>query len=178
MNSMRNLLASALLITAFSCSGGGGSNPPTPAARLTYTDPGDTTQWRLTRNAASTATHLVLDLMAPTGASGRGVSVVLTCDAKAAWKAVNGSAFTQNVAYTGDLVQKGSVQGSDLRVLLSQRPGTAQSYGSSPVLSVAMDLVSGTLPGTVAVSAAQGAHLGSAAAPESITVVAGTLKAE
>ena len=183
MNALRNLLALALLLAAFACtssSSGGGTTtpPPLPAARLTYTDPTDAAQWRLVRNATSTTTHLVLDLMAPTGAAGRGVSLVLTCDAKVAWKAVEGSAFTRNGVYTGDLVQKGSVLGTDLRVLLSQKPGTVQTYGSAAVVSVAMDLVSGTLPGTVALNSAQGAHLGVAAAPESITVAVGGLKAE
>ena len=180
MNAMRNLLASALLLTALACtSSKGGDTPQPPATRLTYTDPTDTAQWRLVRNAASSSTHLVLDLLAPASASGRGVSMVLTCDSKVAWKAVDGTALVKNgVTFTGDLVQRGSVQGADLRVLLSQKPGTVQAYGSGVVLSVAVDLVSGTLPGAVAISAAQGAHLGSAAIPESIPVLVGTLKAE
>lgn len=180
MNTMRTLLASVLLVTAFACTGSkGGDSPPAPATRLTYTDPMDPAQWRLTRNATSSPTHLILDLLAPAGATGRGVSVTLTCDSKVAWKAVEGGAFLKNgTSYTGDLVQRGSVQGADLRLLLSQKPGTTQTYGSVPVLSVAVDLVTGTLPGTVTLSAAQGAHLGASATPESIAVAVGALKAE
>ena len=183
MTTLRNLLAGLLLAMAFGCTGGsggggGGTPPPPPATKLTYTDPGDSTQWRLTRNAASTATHLVLDVSAPATASGRGVTLVLSCDPKVSWKAVDGAAYVKNLAYSGSLVQKGSPQGQDLRVLLSQKPGTAVAYAGAPVLSVALDLVGGSLPGSLSLSAAQGAHLGTAAAPEAVTVAVGTLKAE
>jgi hypothetical protein len=179
MNPLKKLLASALLLAVLACTGGKDAGPPPPATRLTYADPTDASQWRLARNAGSSSTHLILDLLGPSGGAGRGVSAVFTCDSKLAWKAVDGAAFLKlGGAYNGDLVQRASVQGADLRVLLSQKPGTAQAYGSSPVLSVAVDLVAGTLPGAVTLTTAQGAHLGASATPEPISIAVGTLKAE
>ena len=158
---------------------GGGAKNPLKAATLVYTNPTDASSWRLVQAATSTTTHLVLDLVAPTGASGQGVTLVLTTDpAKAAWSPVSGGVYAVQKAYPSTLVKIATLKGADLRLLMTQAAGTPVAYGSLPVLTVALDLTTGTLPGSVALSAAQGGHLGPAPQPVPITVAVGGLQAQ
>lgn len=83
---MRKLLlpiSSLLLGLAMACGGGsGGSNaaPATPAKSLSYTDPAGT-GWRLLKDASSTPTRVVLNLVGPSGLMTRGAGFNLAAPA-------------------------------------------------------------------------------------------------
>jgi hypothetical protein len=172
--------AALLLVTACGGgSGGGAASTPSPATALVYTNPTDPTTWRLVADAASTPTHLVLDLMAPTGTAGLGVTLILTTDNLGAqWAVVSGGSYAVQVPYPYPLVNVASTQGAALRVVVGQAAGPAFAYGSAPVLSVALDLAAGALPGSVALSASQCGHLGATPPPVPVTVEVGSLQAQ
>src|SRR5690348_4152321 len=79
-NTMKTMLkpgSSLVLASLVACGGGGGSSSnsggtpsnPNAATKLVYTNPTPTAgQWALMKDAASTDTHLVLDLVSPTDA--------------------------------------------------------------------------------------------------------------
>ncbi|MBM7116984.1 beta strand repeat-containing protein [Archangium primigenium] len=112
-----------------------------------YTNPTGT-GWRLVKNtSASSGTHLVLDLVGPTGQSGRGVDLTLTLNpAQATWAKVSGSDMewvTNRLFELGAAPRliKGAAQGGRLDVGVFQK-GTsvpATPY-SGALLSVAVDV--------------------------------------
>jgi len=175
MRGLSFLLPPVLLLLA--C--GGGSTSVRNASSLGYTSPTDTSSWRLVQAASSTSTHLVLDLLAPAGASGQGVTLVLTTTPSlATWSFATGASYAAVTAYPTPVVNVASVQGANLRILVAKAPGTPVAYGTGPVLTVALDLASGAPPGAVAVTVAQAGHLGTKAPPAPITVAVGSLQAK
>lgn len=172
------ILSGAALLLALACGGGKPDNtpPPGPASALAYTNPTDLARWRLMKNpGASTGTHLVLDLVAPPGTSGQGVTLVLTANSgEASWALLDGGAYA-----SPSLVRIASVQGSDLRTVVAQAPGSPVSYGRSPVLSFSLDLAKSALTGPVGLSVAQAGHLDAGGTnPVPITVEVGSLQAQ
>ena len=83
---MRKLLlplSGLLLGLAMACGGGSGGSsapPSTPAKSLAYTDPSGT-GWRLMKDATSTPTRLVLNLVGPAGLMTRGAGFNLVAPA-------------------------------------------------------------------------------------------------
>jgi hypothetical protein len=149
------------------------------ASALIYTDPSDPTAWRLVRDSVSTSTHLVLDLLAPTGMFGQGLTLILTTDTvETSWSYVSGTSFMAQNAYPNAMVSIAKVMGPDLRIVIGQAAGTPVTYGSSPILTVALDLIPGAKPESVVLSVSQGGHLGSAPNPVPINIEIGSLQAQ
>ncbi|HEX8539989.1 MAG TPA: hypothetical protein VF664_21180, partial [Cystobacter sp.] len=120
-----------------------------PAAQAGgYTNPPDTSGWRLVKNtSASSGNHLVLDLLGPTGQSGRGVALTLSVDAaRADWAKVSPSDteyVTNGLFSLGDepRLLKGAAKDGTLRVGVFQKgkSGPATEY-TGALLSVAVDV--------------------------------------
>lgn len=186
------LLVSALLALS-ACGGGSGGNPPgpTPASRLVYTDPVDPSAYRWLKDASlSTNTHLVLYLAAPTGASLHGVGFHVTVDnAKASWSKVDAAdaTFVQNAAFTlgtGPQALAAKVTGATLQAGVYQKATSTAPVLSTgqPLARIAVDLATGTLPGSVSLQQVSGKGLvllsGSPAAPGNLSMAFGALQAQ
>lgn len=204
-NAPRQLVAVLLVTLAVACGGCSSSNhptpippvapppPPPPAQGVSYTDPSGT-GWRLVKDAASTSTHLVLDLVGPTGTSGRGVALTVHADtSKMSWGKLDGAYIQDGQVF--DLafdptdpneprLLVGGVRGDDLLVGIFQKDpsATAKDLGVT-LYSIAIDFKSGTdlksgdvIPLSVTKSRMLPGDL-SAGKLEDIAVAVGTLKA-
>jgi hypothetical protein len=152
---------------AIGCGGGGGnpaspSAPPEPAAyatSLTYTDP-PLSGYSLQADPASNGTsHLVLNLVGPAGTAAQGVSFFLTADpASVTWSKTGWSTYllpgaTFNLGAAPQALVAGLLPNGGLQAGIFQKSGTA-TYGSAPLVSVALDLNQGTLASGTAVALA------------------------
>ncbi len=151
MNAIAPLLSVLALTLLCGCGGAGGSSgapaQPSAASGLAYEDPA-ATGFRLVKNAgASTATHLVLDLVGPSGTLTKGVALFLTADAgKVIW--VHPTGATGTVVAPGAVLPLGAaphlaadkVVGGQLQVGLFQKAAAATTLGDAPLLSVALEL--------------------------------------
>lgn len=155
MTSMKNLLtASSLLAVAglMACGGGGGGSSPAPtptATGLTYTDP-TSGIYLLKKDAASSGSHLVLDLVGPATGTASGITLTLNADTtKVAWANVastdpantlvqNGAQFSLG---TGTPLLLARASGTTLMATVAQK-GLAVSPASlnGVLLKVALDL--------------------------------------
>ena len=171
MTLMNRLLSgsAALTLAGFlACSGGGGgSTPPPPppppaptATGLAYTDP-VTGTYKLVKNASSSTTHLVLDLVGPVG-TGTGVSGTFSADTtKVTWANVaagdpantlvqNGTAFTLGAA---PQILKGKATGNVLQATAAQKGTGSPVSLNAPLLRIALDLKASQPLGAITLSA-------------------------
>ena len=197
MNAPQRLFALSVFVGLFAACGGGGggsSTPPPsggspqPATRLVYTDP-TTSDYRFVRNSSSTDTHLILDLLGPTGTRARGMSFYLNADAtKVSWVNVNPSdpESIRNIVFTlgtGAQLFKSKINGGQLQGGAFQKGSTVSSVtftSTGGILQVALDLKNNVSPGPIAFSFPSGKAnmLPETGAPQAITTIAiGTLAA-
>jgi hypothetical protein len=178
------------------CGGGGGGSTPPPApataTSLVYTDP-TTGTYKLVKNAASSGSHLVLDLMGPSSGTASGVSITLSADAaKVTWVDVpaggttatlmqNGTQFTLG---TGTAIQKAKATAGVLQATVAQK-GLAVPAASlnGALLRVALDLKSGLglsqgTAITLSADAVKSQVLDGAGTITPITISVGTLTAQ
>lgn len=198
MTPMTKLLSSTAALALaglLACGGGGGSSaPPAPviATGLAYTDPTGGT-YRLVKNASSSGSHLVLDLVGPSTGTAMGVSVTLNADAtRVTWVDVpaggttsvlmqNGTQFSLG---TGTPIQKAKASAGVLQATVAQKTPTAPASLNGPLLRVALDLKPGLglTQGTAITLSADAAKCqvltGTASSPATITITVGTLTAQ
>ena len=147
------LTASSLLAVAglVACGGGGGGGnaAPATATSLTYTDPTSGT-YLLKKDAASTSTHLILDLVGPATGTASGVTLTLNADtSKVAWvdvpAGVSNSILVQNGTQfdlgTGPALILARASGTTLMATVAQK-GLAVTPAAlnGVLLKVALDL--------------------------------------
>ncbi|HJW33576.1 MAG TPA: hypothetical protein VJ505_09460 [Holophagaceae bacterium] len=180
-------LATLTLVALLACGGGGGGSAPAPqpaAPKLVYTDP-TSGAYRFLRNVAlSTDAHLVLDLVGPTGAQGRGVAFTLTTDASmVTWskpQATDAELVAPALLDLGSAPQilKVKAAGATLQAAYAQK-GTAVGAKAldAPFGRVALTLKPGA-HGTVTLSASAAQVLPASGAPQDITLACGTLQVQ
>jgi hypothetical protein len=185
----QSTLAALGLVSILACSSGGGTPqtpPKTIADTLTYTNP-TTGAYKLVQDtAASTKTHLVLDVVGTAG-SGHGVSMIFTlAGTGASWSKVasTDAAYVQNVAFslgTGTQMLVGKTSGTTLQIGAFQKRNSATAVSFNGTLAkIAIDLGSGTPVNTaITITPTKGSALmaDGTLADLSGQVVAGTLVA-
>jgi len=162
-NTMKTMLKSGpfLVLASFVACGGGGSSSnnsggtssnPNAATKIAYTNPTPAAgQWALMKDAASTDTHLILDLVSPTDAvSGFGVGFTINAPTSVTWSKVSGSDATliQNTAYTlgtvsPQLIKGVSKTGNLIAGVYQKGLATTAVPHPGAVAKIALDLSSG-----------------------------------
>jgi len=169
-------LATALALPLFlACGGGGGGGgggitpaPPTLATTLAYTNPtnGD---YKLVKSTAvaSTASHLVLDLVGPSGITLGGVGFLLTTNpSQVTWSKVvsTDSVLAENPAFISnatDLLLKTKTANGVLQVGIYQKGILVSPITTSAetvLARVALDLASATLTSGTSISLSPNAN--------------------
>jgi hypothetical protein len=175
----------ALALAGLLACGGADSSKPQPASTLTYQAP-TASSYRLEASPSSTPTQLVLNLMGPTGAKARGVTVHLSCDGqKAAWVAPSGATGLVKPGAVFDLgtgtpLFVGKASGQELDIALFQKGGTpAATLAGQPICTVALNLRPGIAPGDVMLAVRPGCQvLDEAGTTSSIAVAVGRIVAQ
>jgi hypothetical protein len=185
--------ATLSLAALCACGGGGGSPPapPLPATGLAYTDPTSGT-YRLVKNAASSGSHLVLDLMGPGSGTAMGTSITLSADTtRVTWVDVPPGGTTATLMKNGTQfnlgsglpIQNAKATGNVLQATVAQKNPTPAAALSGTLLQVALDLKPGLglPPGTTLTLSADGSKcqvLDGTGVISPITVAVGTLTAQ
>ncbi len=189
------LIALAALIACggSSSSSSGAAAPPAAAKGIAYTNPAST-GWRLEKDPSSTATHVVLNLVGPTGLKGRGIALTVHSDTtKMAWGKLSGSYIQDGGAFELAVdptdpnearLMVGGVKGSDLMVgafqkdpNLSAKPLDTKLYSFAVDFKADAKLAAGdTIPLSVTKARLLPEDLGPRQLQD-VTVAAGSLKA-
>ena len=182
-------LSGIALATLGACSGGSNSpnNPPATSTRLDYTNPTSGT-YLLVKDATSTTTHLVLNLMGPAGTFTTGLGFILNADSsKVTWSK---PASTDTILAHNSLFDLGTApqlavaksSGNQLQVGFYQK-GTTKPVvtltAASILASVAVDLNPNVPLGAVTFSAISGKAvlINGTAIPAAMVISTGTLTA-
>ena len=188
-------IATVSLATLLACGGGGGSSTPPPApttaASLAYTDPATGT-YRLVKNASSSGSHLVFDLLGPSSGTAMGASITLSADTtRVTWVDVPAGGTTATLLKNGTQfnlgaglpIQKAKATGNVLQATVAQKNPSPAVPLNGTLLQVALDLKSGLglTPGTAITLSADSTKcqiLDGAGIISPITVTVGTLTAQ
>lgn len=164
---------------------------PVLATSLAYVDP-TTGTYKLVKNAASSGSHLVLDLVGPASGTASGLSITLGADsAKVAWVDVPAGGTTATLVQngtqfalgTGTPILKAKATGDALQATVAQKAPTTVASLNGPLLRIALDLKTGLglTQGTVIALTADAAKcqvLDGSGAISVITVSVGILTAQ
>lgn len=164
--SFRILWALPLLALLASCGGGGGSTAAAPtaatASKLHYVNPiGAPGHFLLVVEPATNDTsHLLLDLIGPTGTLVKGVAFFVTVGAGATWGNPGGpdphaKAGTELRLGTPALF-KSKLNAGDLQVGLFQTGAPPASLGPASIVTLALDLGASIQPGPLGLVATTG----------------------
>lgn len=183
-----SVLASLSLASILACGGGGGGggSTATPASALAYTNPTSGT-YQLVADASSTPTHLVLNLVGPSGVTLGGVGFYLDADPDdVTWSVISGGKYVGNTLFSSPVIGSKVTLG-ELQAGIYQKGSAApQTTGGSSILAtVALDLVDGTSAGKTVTFTAPTAEIlnppptgASQPASTPITITVGTLVTE
>jgi len=164
------ILLPVLLGTLLACGGGGGgggTTPPATASALVYADPAAGTYLLKKNTALSTASHLVLELWGPAGATGCGVTAAFTLGGTAAsWHNVNaadaaGTYVANGTAFdlgSGTPILKGRLTGAVLAATVAEKGTASPKALGRALLRLALDLQPGLAPGAAATLAPDAAR--------------------
>jgi hypothetical protein len=164
------------------CGGSGSSSVSGP--KLSYINP-TSSSYRLVADPTSTASHLVLSLVGPSGAQIQGTTVSLNADAsKVTWTNPGGADpyVLQGAALslgTGTPLLKSKLAGPVLQTAVFQKGAVAPAtLGTQAILSVALDLKAGAAKGPVKLSSVTAQILDASGTTQTISVAVGSLSAE
>ncbi len=188
-------VAAALTLAALLACGGGSSAPaPAPTATATslaYADP-TTGAFKLVKNASSSGSHLILDLLGPSSGTAMGAAIALSADTtKVAWVDIPAGGTTASLMKNGTQfdpgsglpIQRAKATGNGLQAAVAQKNPTPPASLNGTLLQVALDLKSGLglTPGTVITLSADGTKcqvLDGTGSLSPISVTVGTLTAQ
>lgn len=190
MNALRTLVSGLALAGLVACGGSSSSAPVAPpvpklATGLDYVNPPASQGYRLVKNTArSTSTKLVLDAVAPAGASLRGLSLALDAGTSTTWVPV--ATTSPDLASSeildlgaGPRLQRAAKVGTQLQLALFQK-GTAVTLATDKaVAAVALELTAPlaqgqTLP--LSVPAGRSKVVTDTGAIQTVTFTLGTLQ--
>ena len=152
------VLICILLAALAACGGGSGSTSPAvaTATKLHYVNPTVTPGHLqlMVEPATNDTSHLLLDLLGPTGTVTKGVAFFVTTGTGATWGNPGGldphaRAGAELILGTPALF-KSKVSAGDLQVGIFQTGAPTATLGSTPIVTLALDLGTSINPGTLA----------------------------